>query len=1041
MRTLLLLVLFFTIHIGYCQVDREFWFAAPEVDASHQDRPVYLRMASMLQDAEVIVTMPANPLFGIKRFNIPAGQSRTYTFTNREINMLENFRANSVQNKGLHITSTEDITAYYEVEGRNTDIFVLKGTNALGTKFIMPFQNFTYNHSGGARYASFDIVATEDSTLVEITPTNDIVGHRKGIPFTILLDKGQTYSARALSWQFQYRLTGSKITSNKKVAVTLKDDSNVSTGLSGPHDLVGDQIIPSEKAGLEYVVMKGFLSRGLESVMILATEDSTNVTYTGANIGGASLLQEGKSSTIRFASGSNSIHIVADKPIYVFHVSGFGREMGGALIPSIRCTGSKVVPFVRSNFESFFLTVLAKAGSQGDFVLNGRTDLIRAADFNPVPGTGGQWLLAQKSFSPSVIRPGQGNLLVNNKADFHLGLFHGRSSGSGCRYGYFSDFGALDLGVEIDACIGDTVVLNAGFGKDSYLWNTGDTTQVIKVLNDGRFDVYVTKGGCDARDTVDVKFNPNVIMKLNVDSAEICRDSLFFLTGGVHTRYKWNGVTGDSTLKPTRTGNYILEAFNEFGCSVKDTAYVVINNNPISRLIRDLYKCDGETETILGGTDPSASYTWHDNSTSRSYSVSTEEQISVKIQGLNGCITKDTIQAYYFRVPPAPIVSTQSPYYCENSLVKFDPKPVSGGKIEYYFTTNRWRKVDLNSLWYRDSGRYEIYAYQYYDTAICLSPPTAVPIIIKPNPRLTPAAFDDCLNEKAAITDIIIDGRNLPALTHIASRIDGSNGFFIDSIDLSGTYKFKKISLDGCADSLNKQIVLIPKLELFNDSTICYHDEIKLYNLSNDLGAFKLNNDLEGDTFVLDKAGVYNISLTYNNCTASKAYTLSHFQYPDLIKERDSLCDKWTDTADLSIMGDYEYYSWDDFGVESKDIVLGETGVFSVSVEDINGCLYFDTLVVDNFCEPVISVPNVLNLSSNIFENSALIFKGKDIEEFEFRLFNRWGQIVYSTNNFYDSWYAKFKGQNVPSGVYNYEVKYSGSNITKSENGSIMVVY
>ena len=44
-------------------------------------------------------------------------------------------------NRGIHITATNYISVYYEVEEPyNSDIFVLKGANALGTEFYTPFQ-------------------------------------------------------------------------------------------------------------------------------------------------------------------------------------------------------------------------------------------------------------------------------------------------------------------------------------------------------------------------------------------------------------------------------------------------------------------------------------------------------------------------------------------------------------------------------------------------------------------------------------------------------------------------------------------------------------------------------------------------------------------------------------------------------------------------------------------------------------------------------------------------------------------------------------
>ena len=62
------------------------------------------------------------------------------------INDLENRPGGIVLNKGIHITSTNLITVYYdEDEYWNQDIFALKGKNALGMEFYTPFNNVWNN--------------------------------------------------------------------------------------------------------------------------------------------------------------------------------------------------------------------------------------------------------------------------------------------------------------------------------------------------------------------------------------------------------------------------------------------------------------------------------------------------------------------------------------------------------------------------------------------------------------------------------------------------------------------------------------------------------------------------------------------------------------------------------------------------------------------------------------------------------------------------------------------------------------------------------
>lgn len=202
----LLGLIFFFPHRLSAQIDNEFWFVAPYVyDAGRNfDKPIVLQMATSSAAATVTVSMPANPAFTPITTNIAANSALSLDLTTW-INQIENTPANTVLNRGLLIKSTADITAYYDVVSSycncDPEIFSLKGKNALGTEFYISSQ-YTYDesvpYSPGATNA-FDIVATQNNTHVNITPTKDIVGHQANIPFSITLNAGQTYSAVAVS--------------------------------------------------------------------------------------------------------------------------------------------------------------------------------------------------------------------------------------------------------------------------------------------------------------------------------------------------------------------------------------------------------------------------------------------------------------------------------------------------------------------------------------------------------------------------------------------------------------------------------------------------------------------------------------------------------------------------------------------------------------------------------------------------------------------------------------------------------------------------
>ena len=589
------------------QTDTEFWFAAPEVSVTHGDSPIYLRMSAQNQAANVLISIPANPTFVPIGVVIAANSSQTIDLTPFK-SLLENITANTVLNLGLLIQSNNPITAYYEISApNNPDIFPLKGGNAKGTHFFTPFQNFFDNGSFAIQpYSSFDIVATEDNTTVTITPSIAILGHAANVPFSISLNRGETYSCRAIGILSSEHATGSEITSNLPICVTVKDDSMTNGSC---RDLWGDQVIPVNIVGEEYIVMRGFLTNN-EYAFILGTEDATDIFIAGS-VTPITTINSGQQYTYVIPPGQSTTYIQTSKPTYVLHISGFGCEVGGAILPPIQCTGSEAVYFTRASNDLFGLNIMARNGSQGNFLLNGSATLVPASAFLTVPGTSNNWVAAQINFNTSQVPSGQTSILVNTSTSasyFHLGMMDGGAS-TGCRYGYFSDFSSANLGGNRFVCLNDSLILSAGENLDSYIWNTGDTTSQITVFNEGIYAVTTSKNGCLSSDTISVA-SDTMIVDLGPETALLCGENSAYLNAhaGFYS-YEWMDLTSnsDSLFAVNADGQYWVEVMSLGGCISRDSIQIQFATIPPTLTLSTTSpSCEGDTITIsaMNATNP-----------------------------------------------------------------------------------------------------------------------------------------------------------------------------------------------------------------------------------------------------------------------------------------------------------------------------------------------------------------------------------------------------------------------------------------------------
>ncbi|MBC9813475.1 gliding motility-associated C-terminal domain-containing protein [Crocinitomicaceae bacterium CZZ-1] len=628
------------------QIDTTFWFAAPWVTPSHANNvPVVFRLSSFENPTTVRLYQPAGTF---DTTVVVPPNSLNSVFVSHIINTLEAKPANTALDYGIKIEADTLITVVYEVvtNVNNPETYSLKGSNGVGLEFVTPFQTSWNNgsYSPIAPKQMFCIVATEDNTTIWITPRAAIVGHPTGITYSITLDKGQVYTAENVTQATSVsgnNLSGSIIVADKPIAVTISDDSVTNSG-GGCRDLMGDQIVPVEVVGTEYIVNKGSMYvASNEGIYVVATENFTEVTITTINGTSTHLLNQGD--TWNYVITEELNHVQADKPVYVLQASGFGCELGAALLPPINCAGSSQVSFTRTNNQSFFLNILCPTSAVNNFLLNGSSTLVPGSAFNVVPGTGGQWSGTQISFNTTDLPSGATNLIENTSDFFALGVING-GAGSGCYYHYMSSFIRriyTDAGTDTTLCNGaSSIALNGDIkgatttgiwsvvnGTGTFQNATNLTTLYYPTNSDyaqGELTFVLTStGNCNAvTDTMRVDFIQAPIVTVDTDQT-FCKNNIPTITisGGVQfaTTAIWSGGNGGAFGNPndlttTYTPSplelaadsvalFLTSAGSFFACE-SDVDTIVLHFTPAPDVFAgpDLFICSDETILSLSGT-------------------------------------------------------------------------------------------------------------------------------------------------------------------------------------------------------------------------------------------------------------------------------------------------------------------------------------------------------------------------------------------------------------------------------------------------------
>jgi len=115
------------------------------------------------------------------------------------------------------------------------------------------------------------------------------------------------------------------------------------------------------------------------------------------------------------------------------------------------------------------------------------------------------------------------------------------------------------------------------------------------------------------------------------------------------------------------------------------------------------------------------------------------------------------------------------------------------------------------------------------------------------------------------------------------------------------------------------------------------------------------------------------------------------------------------------------------------------TSLYIVTVTDeMTGCTSQASTVLvglEHCPLNILGVPNVFSPNGDGTNDRLELFPTPSIDEIiSYRIFDRWGAVIFQTTNISDSWDGTFNGKPLPSGVYIYMIE-----INCEVDGSILV--
>ncbi len=584
----------------------------------------------------------------------------------------------------------------------------------------------------------------------------------------------------------------------------------------------------------------------------------------------------------------------------------------------------------------------------------------------------------------------------------------------------YTDYKPFEVTKDISVCLNSLSNLNlkATSGYCSYKWiDITDrkkilSTDSILVVNVNKTTIYRVFNYYGDSATVRVTIG---MPKVNLgNDTSLCTIKNFQLkAGNFGAQYLWNTGQTTETININKKGKYIVKVTFNSNCYASDTINIYSNNTINLDLGGDTSFCN-KIDFKLNACDSGANYLWNTGATSRSIQINAPGQYHVKANLFNGCTLFDTINIKIKNIPKQTLGNDTT--ICGNS--DFILNACDSGK-NYLWNTG----ANSKSLKIKSPGLYTV---KVDLNNGCVFMDTIVVNQFKlPNLNLgNDTAF---CGKVDMILKSIDSGLNYNWSTGETSKSI--------NISLPGKYVVKVNLNNGCSlqDTININLNPLPTLNLGRDTSFCQGSTLSFdFNTLN--GKLIWENHTNSKQYTINQSGTYTAKyIDNNNCEAYDTVVVdvlpkavSKFNLNENLIKLDNGIVKIQNFASNFVSLKYDFgdgQTSDSLEPWHKYFNEGKYKIYQYAINS-NGCNDTSINVVEVYDDFRIFVPDVFTPNddevNDIFKP---IFTGISSDNYELLIYNRWGELLFKSNNPNVGWDGKYKGDYVNTDVFMYLIK------------------
>lgn len=492
-----------------------------------------------------------------------------------------------------------------------------------------------------------------------------------------------------------------------------------------------------------------------------------------------------------------------------------------------------------------------------------------------------------------------------------------------------NDLPQVVLANDTTVCDGESVSVSAMGPNmaafDTYLWSNGQTTQMVTLNSTGDFTVTVTDtNGCvnEMLDTFNLTIQQLPDVNLGNDTSICIGENITFSAPAGLTTYAWSNSAMTSSINVNAAGTYSVTATDAIGCTGSDDIVLTIDALPVVNLGNDTAFCDGNSLALTAPAGMTV-YDWSNSSATQSINVSTSGGYSVTITDANGCQNNDFI---VITVDTLPVFSIENDTICANESAS-----LSGPSGLYSFSwSNSSNSQVINT---NVAGTYTL-------------------TVTNANGCESSASAELTVN---ALPTVAISGNHTICASDTAMLDAGafdsymwSNGASTQMVNVTGAgvYGVTVTDANDCqnADTITVTVNALPFVFAGVDAEVCDGESATL-NAQGAVTYTWSNGVANGTSFVPTATETYTvIGEDANGCENEDSLTITVNPLPTVNAGDDvEVCDGESVTWNAS---GASTYVWSNGIGNGTSFIPSQTGAFTVTGTDANGCSDDDEIVV-----------------------------------------------------------------------------------------------